>query len=223
MAKEQNIIYPIFNRYKAFTLDGYWIEIFNSCSLNKFPKGMKYSDNTIYIKTEKYAQSYKIPRDDIAAFNLLMKIFREDLLLRSGRDNLLDKEQINYMIEKRQLQLKVEDWKKLKPKTLKSHLLLTYVSKIKDENSLSIKEMKQLLSLIETAVQFKHISSSDIILEEGEIKEIKKIKFDSNSRIFKVKEKAVGIKKLKTETVKVQDKLMQNTDKYIREVIKKQI
>lgn len=185
-AASTNCIYPIFEKCMKFTLDSYWRDIFAGCAENKFPHGMKYnpSTHTLYVKKDaKKATPIVLPEKPVEVFKRMMTIFKTDLELISSRDIEIQSEELEDV--KKHFTVEVNcDWKKIKPRYLREQFIIDYVGKLRDKYSLTLIEVKKLLSTIHTGFQFKQLSSDDIDYSNGEILDIRGLEFDEKKRIF---------------------------------------
>lgn len=185
-AKERAIIFPLFEECKNYTLDKCWMEWFSNFACNKFPSGVKYDpkNRNLILKIEnKPMEIVGLPEDPPQLFNTLMFIMKQKLGMRSTRDLKIQKEQIDHVIKQRNIDLEC-DFKKIKPAHLKKQLIMNYIISLKQKYGLSSSEYNMAVSTVQLGFQFKAIKVDDVIYEEGEIKDIKGLVFDSKKRKF---------------------------------------
>lgn len=183
-----SVIYPIFEECVKFTLDSYWKDIFHKCACNKFPRGATYNDSlsTLYIRsTRGKAKRERINIDKTnppRVFNTLMTAFKENLNLYSKNDLRIKKTSF----AKGECMDKVLDceWKKIKPSSLKDHILMKFVLKKKKEHDLSDDEAREFYRKLQRSIKLTKISSKDIEYEKGEILSISGLKYDEKTRTF---------------------------------------
>lgn len=106
------------------------------------------------------------------------------------------------------------EWKTIKSKETKNHLLVTFASKIAKEKGLSPFEGKKIADQLSFCVQLKIFSSEDIKLKGGQIKSIEGLEFDDHDRVLiphiKVSKKSTGAKKKKNMLRLQIDKMMKD-------------
>jgi hypothetical protein len=213
-----NIVHQIFEECKSFTLDPYWKEHFKNFSFNKFPKGVRYDpkQKNLILKIEgKKQEVIALPEDNPSkTFEIVMRIMRENLDFRSTRDLKIQQDEMSEIQKNRVTDMDCE-WKKLKPKHLKDQLIMDYIAQLKTKYSLSSDEVKQLISKIQLAFQFKNLSQDDVVYSDGVIKSITGLKFLKSSRKFTVPDSQCTSSKPKPE--KVSNKFYVSIDKFMRE------
>lgn len=182
------VMYPIFVECEQFTIDDYWIGIFRDCAKGRFPKGLRFisSANTLVVRpvngptTRTKLVRYNLPNEAKRAFDVLMNIFRTQLLLRSTddirsyRQTLLDQTESNPIPEP-------ETWKDVSPKAKKEQLLIEYVSNLGNDYDMTPEETKAAYSVISAGISFKNILPKNIRLEAGKIAEIDCIEIDPDT------------------------------------------
>ncbi|MDX1471861.1 MAG: hypothetical protein R3213_10220, partial [Flavobacteriaceae bacterium] len=123
-----------------------------------------------------------MPTEPEHIFNTLINIFREKLSLYSATDLQIKKDEIDQIQNEDPINMDCE-WKKLKPRTIKTMLIMNFVNKIREERGLTIKQAKSLLHTIQLAFQFKKLNSDDIVYKDREIKEINGLVYDEEKKV----------------------------------------
>ena len=103
-AKEQPVIFPIFDECKAYTCDSFWKEEFAKLACNRFPPGMRYdaAHHNIILKLDgKKSEVVALPEDSPAeAFQVVMKVLIGIYVMRSSRDLKIQKTVIEDAMKK---------------------------------------------------------------------------------------------------------------------------
>jgi hypothetical protein len=182
-----SFVYPIFSNCTKYCTDEHWTEIFILCALNKYPE-IIYDEpkNKITLKTKGVVRS--LSRDEFIFYRQMIDIFEKDLGLKSRMD-ILPKIQKLSKVANGLLQTKINikcEWKKIKPRIMKQIFIINYSIKKKEEMGLSQKQTKQLVSLIQIALENKQLTPEDIEYSNGVILNINNIPFDQKRGLFKV-------------------------------------
>jgi len=144
---KMKVKYPIFIEAATWTNIDYWKEVFNQCSLGKFPKGMSLSKNIIYInnvKTKRTIEKYQLPSDPKEICQLCKEIFTTHLDLKSTQDlkNELDNFTNN---QEEYVQKEFTVFKDATLKIQKEELIDQYVVSI---DNMNIEDSKRLKNMI---------------------------------------------------------------------------
>lgn len=224
---EKNIIYPKFLGCQNYTLDDYWNDVFMGCSCNKFPRGTRYNEkeNTLTVRVPLVQGKYKteniqLPEDSKELYECMIDIFKEKMGMYSPLDLHIKREELEDIQDQYKIDLDCE-WKKLKPRSVKDTLIMSYGTSLKNKYQLSSKETKNLISVINLGFQFKKLTSDDIDYREREIKNIKGLKFNPETRTFYITNPPRKVNKSE-KTVKSQ-KFLQAVDKYFKESISQRL
>ena len=185
--KEQHVIFPIFEECKNFTLDSFWRDEFSKLACNKFPPGMRYDSlhHNIILKTEgKKTEVLALPENNPSeAFQVVMKILKGRYDMRSSRDLKVQKKAIEDAMKKRDIDLNCE-FKNIKPRHLKDHLIMEYLLKLKQTYLLTNTEFKHLVSVVQLGFQFKSLTPGDVNYADGVVSGIEGLVYDEKRRRF---------------------------------------
>lgn len=192
-SSHNEVIFPIFEECKEWTLDPYWVDIFDKCANGELPSGVKITSTHIIAKDI----TYKILSDSLENFQNILKIFE--------KIGLGEKEEERPTIY-------YDDWKSIRSKKTKYQLLLKYVIECEKKYELSITVTKKLLAFIQLAFLLKQLTSSNIFMDNGKIKNIEGIDFKKNDFIVDVKEFDEKV----SESVST-DKVGVSVERYIKE------
>lgn len=176
-----------------FTTDNYWKEIFYSCACNKFPKGMKYDHvkNTLHISakldssaiTRSQNDVFKLPENIQERYDMLMYIFKDILKLKSESDVNESRFKLEEVRKNNEIDLDCT-WKKLKPRSLKNHILINFTIEQIKKYDIDMKSAIILYRLIQLGIQFRKISPNDIEYSKGVILSISGLKFNEKTKEF---------------------------------------
>jgi len=106
------------------------------------------------------------------------------------------------------------EWKAIKSKEAKNHLVALFASEIARTNDLTPLEGKKIAEQINLCIQLKIFESPNIHLDEGKIEEIEGLEFDDDGKVviphIKVSKKSASTKK-KKNVLRIQiDKMMKD-------------
>ena len=182
------VIYPIFTACEQFTIDDYWIGIFQNCAKGRFPKGLRYitSANTLVVRpvnspsTRTRLARYDLPKDPKRSFDVMMNIFRTQLLLRSTDDIRSYKQSLLEHTESDPVP-EPKTWKDVVPKSKKEQLLIEYVSNLGNDHDMTPEETKAAYNVISAGISFKNILPKNIQIMTGKISEIDCIEVDPDT------------------------------------------
>lgn len=164
---------------KDLTMDPYWQEIFEQCSMGKYPRGMSVIQNdTICIVSGngKNKEMISMDGDYFEIFKTLLRMFREKLGMMSERDAKKQKQEISEL--KESLRKGYEgSWKQIKAKKIRNALLLDFVIDCKNKYNLSQQDTNNLFSMIKLGFIFKSITSDNIEYQDGIIQNIQGLEF----------------------------------------------
>jgi hypothetical protein len=193
--KNDTTFYPIFQECSEFTLDSFWKDIFIKCSKNKFPSNMTFDakNSLVLVKKDKKIMHYPLAglkSTDI--FVKMLSIFKE-LGIHSTKEiqNYIDS------VKDKNINSTTTEWKKIRPKRAREILLLEFIKRVSKERKLTQRKTRELTSVIFVSSQLGEITSSDIVLRKGEIKNIRNLKISSNN--IKIEKKKTNTKQKKSE------------------------
>lgn len=176
-------IYRQLEMCKEYTLDDYWIHVFDMCSKGKFPKGTRFlrEHNTLIVtdKTKK-RKNYQLPQvvnDEYhTLFTFLMSIFKEDLGLCSDAD----RRELWTIYSNETVDSDAERWSDIRNKSTKEKLLQNYVLKLRNRMNLNVQEARNLLDSINFHIIMGNIGTEDIVLKNGEIDRMNGVKIEGD-------------------------------------------
>ena len=188
--KMSNIVYERFMECRTHTLDEFWRNIFYNCAFNKFPKGVRY-DNTREIMSIKHDRNGKTHVDYFnlqsdnseKLYNQLIHIFKELLEIRSEYDINISKKEFDKIRKLNDIDMDTE-WKKLKPKSVKSTILMSFVSRECKDKDLDLKRIKKIYNQIQLGFQFKYITNDDVNYKKGVINSIDGFEYDKETKSY---------------------------------------
>lgn len=166
----KKIVHSIFKKMSEQTNNDFWKQIFEQCSIGKFPKNTSYKDSKLVFRKGKQISMMDFDENvDIEeAIELALKFFKHSGLINtSNEENQLNDKNVDDM----EIEI-YNSWKDVKKKNVKENLLSSYMLKLKRKLNLTPKEFSLLESKISLANLFKYINYSTVIMECGKIKEI---------------------------------------------------
>lgn len=219
------IFHPLFKECQDYTIDQYWRDIFYTCSCNKFPKGARYDGETrtLYVKSPEKrgkSQAISIPDNAEQAYKIIIDNFRERLGMFSAHDIRIKREELEEVKKNIKINLDCE-WKKLKPKWVRDHLILKYTIRLESEHNLTPKESKDLHSTVQLGFQLKKLTSDDVNYNNGKITSLNGLIFDEKNRKWKITNKSPTTSSSEKSAAK--EKFIQKMDRFIRTYKKRKL
>ena len=98
---------------------------------------------------------------------------------------------------------------------MKDQIIINYVSRLKKEYNIPIKESKLLLSRIQLGFQLKKLCSDDVCYSNREIQSINGLEYDSSKREWLITNTPHVVSK--TDKPIVTQKFFQSIDRFLRE------
>ena len=177
MNKYDKLQYPIFMQCREYTLDEYWQDVFGSCAQGKFPKGMRMENSsTLCIYNGKNAKDlFSLPREENEVFKFMMDKFKS----RGMRSDLETDNEMRDIQSSKSITEVLNDvniWKEIKSKKIKEALILDYVHRVKKLFDFSAIQSQKLLATINIGFTTKNLTSDDVTLEDGKVKNIRGLK-----------------------------------------------
>lgn len=191
MANNNKVLYEYILNCKEYTEDPYWKEIIFSCSCNKFPRGMTYNNTkkTLYVRSDVSSTKQRTTLLTLSntntkmCFETLMYAFKDLLNLRSEDDIKSSRVDIEQARKNNEIDLDCE-WKKLKPRSVKNHILMNFAMEQAKSRNLNLRDAKILSHLIQLGIQFKQIAADDVDYSDGVIKSIKGVEYNEENNCF---------------------------------------
>lgn len=185
-----SVIYPLFEECKGYTLDPYWQEQFSNFAANRFPQGVRYDQNrrNLVLKLDGKTEIVALPENNPSeTFQIIMKILKSRLNLRSTRDLKIQRQEMEENLEEQKAKAQEHmlcEWRKIKPRNLKDQLIMDYIATLKSKYSLTPAEVRHLTSVVQLGFQFHSLSSSDVAYKNGVIENIDHLEFCPKTRKF---------------------------------------
>ncbi len=195
----KKIAYPLFDDCAQFTLDPYWLQVFEECSRGHFPRGSgidsegkvvyfrnRANNNRNYVSyrlIDKYG-SQKHP-DQI--FKDLKQLFQEQLNFKSNLDRSEIRAEIDDICKDLQ-ESYTGDWQKIKRKKIRDPIIRRYILDLKEEYNLDNKETAEVAQIIKLGFLFNWIANDQVVYQDQRIQDIKTLRFDADDRSFELDE-----------------------------------
>lgn len=188
--------YPIFLDCKNFTIDTFWLQIFDDCSKGKFPKGSGIDSKgiNIYFKNSKKYISYKIKSNPEQIYKDLKKLFLEQLNIKSQKDREIIKNEINDICQDYHENCN-DKWNQIRKKKVKDPIIRRYILDLKKEYNLENKETLHLSQIIKLGFLFNWITNDKVVYEDQRILDITSLQYIEEDNIFELTEPDVDYKR----------------------------
>jgi hypothetical protein len=171
---DKGIISPLIWEASNCITDEYWQKFFSDLSRGRNSKRIYVSKTHVTYNTKKVSFSYKY--DDKAPEQIaleLRKIISESLCLFSKADQSMDREDYKHSSCEFKEAITEDNWKKIKNKKMKDHLIFNYVIQQKERFTLTWEQAREAYNLINNSIFLNHtIKSKDIHMVNGEIASI---------------------------------------------------
>lgn len=178
MPLKRDVIYPIFLKCLPFVEnDLFWKETFEELSYGISYQGSYISKGFLCSNVKGKEFVYKfINKEPEKICTDVIKLLKEKLNIMSKNDRkaLIDEFE---EVERNLKNLKNMEWSEIKKKSLKDILFQNYLIKIKNKYDLRDSQVKKLYNAINLGMMLKSLKNSDIVYYDGEIHDIKGIKF----------------------------------------------
>ena len=221
MPIKKDILYPIFLECSEYIEDRFWESIFEDLAYGKCPYGTYISKNFFCCNYKDKEFSYKIEKKDPKKlYHDIYDLLTKKLGLMSQQDKI--KKKIDFQNIEEEIKEGRKNWSKIRKKNIKELLIENYVIEMKNKYSLSLKQVKRLLSIIFIGMVFKIINTKDIIYEDGVIKRIEGIEFKKKEIILS---KDIYDVQLNETNIIIEEKnlMSDNWNKYIESLKKLQL
>ena len=241
------MLYPVFDRCKRYTFDEYWRHLLTECAFGRFPstdsarlsldtcplhssettalhENHEKSDTTptpaltltLSVTSSKdqevHTTSHVLPTVDCEVMRTMISVFQK-MGLQSPTDLRLARSARSDVVE----------WKKTRQKQVKTKLLMDYLLAMQRKWKLNKKDTKNLFNKIQLALQFKTITSENIVCENSRITEIKGLGFEEGQYHFPEMEGyEIVSPTLEEDAPKGDDRLSVLVEKWAKGYIKQQ-
>ena len=183
MPIKKEIVYPIFLECCELIEDTFWKNVFEDLAYGKCPYGSYISKDFFCCNYKNKEFSYKIEKKDTnVLYNDIYDLLVKKLGLLSHKDKI--KKKVDFVTLENSIKEYRKNWSNIRKKNIKDLLIENYVISMKNKYSLTIKQARNLLSLIFIGMVFKVITVKDIIYEDGIISNIDGISFKNNEVIL---------------------------------------
>lgn len=183
MPIKKEIIYPIFLECCNLIDDTFWKNVFEDLAYGKCPYGTYITKDFFCCNYKNKEFSYKIEKKDpMQLYNDIYELLVKKLGLLSHKDKI--KKKIDFTLLEDEIKENRKSWSNIRKKNIKDLLIENYVIDMKNKFSLTVKQARNLLSLIFIGMVFKVITVKDIIYEDGIIKNINGISFKNKEIIL---------------------------------------
>jgi hypothetical protein len=210
MPLKREVKYPIFLKCLRHATDEYWSNIFEELAYNNCISGT-YISKGFYnstIKGKEFTYNY-LNKSDVELYHDIVKLLKDKLNIMSKNDKKLILDEISFL-EKELQEYKTLGWGAIKKKGIKEILIQNYLIDMQKKYKLSDTQIKKLYNIINLGIMLKSIKASDIVYQDGEVRNIKGITFCIEKYIITVDIYTCPMDESKTSLSK--------KDKYLKEL-----
>lgn len=176
----KEIVHKIFSDCAMVIKDPFWMEIFTSASMGRFPPKFNYSDGILNYKKGMRNQHLEVSNNPTEAAHACMEFFRSNGGLFSPLDIKTSNE---LQLVRSQEPVPPLTWA-LANKKLQECLLSNYVIYMKDIMGLSRLEMEKLRQVITLGIINKYFGKHNIHVDNNRIFSIEGLLWDNERRDF---------------------------------------
>ena len=183
--RSRNVIYPELKKCEDYVTDQFWKKVFGDMATGKCPKSIILFNSTISSTYKRNGFSYNfLGKDPRTITTDIVNLFKTSGCIYSLND--MKDEQIKIDNDNNAVITTVySNWKHIKTKKLKNQYIHDFVLKQSVDYKLSDNNTRNLLKLINSALNtYKTHRSCDVIFEDNEINEIIDIEYDPELKLF---------------------------------------
>ena len=181
-ASDKDILWPLLYQASTQIEDEYWQKFFADLSRGKSTKRIYMTNTYVTYNNKRTSFSYKYDdKTPLQIANDLKKLISETLCLFSKTDMSMDREDYKHLSCEFKDVSAENNWKKIKTRKMKDHLIFNYIIAQKNIFNLSWTQAREAYDLINTSLFVTHtIKSKDINMLEGEIMSINGIQISQH-------------------------------------------
>jgi len=210
MPLKRDVIYPIFLKCLSCTDDIFWRETFEELSYGNCYQGSYISKGFLCSNVKGKEFVYKfIDKEPEKIFNDITKLLKDKLNIMSKSDRKILINEFE-QVEKALKDIKKMDWSDIKRKSLKDILFQNFLIDMKYKYELKDSQIKCLYNSINLGLMLKSIKNTDIVYEDGEIKEIKGILFTNGKYTIEIDIYSGLDEEVSKNSGKKEEKLLRN-------------
>lgn len=169
----RELLYPYLIECGKFTNDIFWKTIFEDLAYGIPPCYTYISKDILICKYKDKEFAYKLQQDPnkdfVTTYNEIIELLKTKLNMLSYSEILFKKTNIDKFYNTCE---NIDSWNNIKRKNVKEMYIEKFVINMKIKYSLSIQQARYLMNVIFLTITYKVITSSDIIIENGEIDHI---------------------------------------------------
>lgn len=179
------VVHSIFQECAQMTTDPYWLEIYESAALGKFPRGFLFKDGYLTYKRGTKITKLFVPSNVTEAFPLCTNFFTSTAGLMSIEDQ--ERAKRDYEIHTQECStVQNYTWNDIKSKRLKQLLLGTFIAELAKMYDLTPKEKNEASTLINLGFFLGYFQSCHVIYESGRIRCITGLQYCLETRAFSI-------------------------------------
>ena len=225
---KKELLYPIFIECSKLVTDSFWRVFYEDLAFNKCPRTVFITNKSVCSNHKKNPLSYSF--DNKKATEIIKELYPL-LLDKTNVCSQADWTKKKMMLEKsQQLQSKKEyaRWSSIRKKAIKDALIIDFVVKEKNLRGLNWAESRELRTLVTTSLTLSIIESTDVLYEDGEIKGIKCLVYNPNTRKYDIKKPIKNGGRISSNVSEnngiqcslVWNKFVENYDKAVKTLLK---
>lgn len=169
MTNSREITYPIFLRCCKYVSSLYWRNILEELAYGRCPIGVHFVGGFLKCSLKKKSFAYRVENtNDEEKIKKISQDIVEIFSLRLGLEEKTNSNDSEVC----------ENWTGVKKNNIKNMLVEKFVIESGKKWNLPVSQQKSLLSLINTNIILRNITSKDVIFEDNKITNIRGIKLE---------------------------------------------
>lgn len=179
----REIIYPLFLECCHYANDDFWKCVFEDLAYGKPPYGTYISKGFLCCSYKDKKFSYKIEKiSPSQLYSDIQGLLVSKLGILSNKER--NQKKLLFTIAEDFIKESQQTWDGIKKKNVKDFLLENFVLRMQQTYKLTLKQTKEILSIISIAIMFKTIKNKDIKYNGQQILDINGITFSEGNAVF---------------------------------------
>lgn len=172
--KSKDVLHPLLYDASNFIQDEYWKSFFVDMSKGKQTRKIHVDDKVVSHSGKKVSFYYNYDNKDPETIALeLRKMIRDTLFIFSESDLSKERESFNQSATEFHQVRAEDDWKKMRTRKMKDHLITDYIMKLKAKYNWNWTQARHAYNVIVCALyHYRTHKSNDITMVNGELSEI---------------------------------------------------
>lgn len=177
--RKTQVVNHIFEQCVELVDEQFWKDVFSNLARAKYPSGVFYKDGVLFVKSsgKNLGGSFVIPIDNVEETSKqTVEILKTHARIYSAQNKQDRRAKFQQYQEEQNIQY--TDWKKIRKRGIKDDLIAKFCHTKNVEFKWGGEKTRDVFEFIQRGLTLGHILPEDMILENGELVEIKNIDLD---------------------------------------------